>query len=112
MDFERFLAWLIGIVVLILMLGVWAAQDVDAKTIRSRAPLIEFRKANVCPATGKFEVYTPCLGYVIDHVMPLCAMGVDEPRNMQWQELVASKKKDLLELEVCTKLRKKGLVLP
>lgn len=77
---------------------------VDAKIIRSHAVLLEFRKHNVCPATGQLAVYTSCHGYVIDHIKPLCAGGKDELQNLQWQEYAASKKKDLLEMKMCRKI--------
>ncbi len=33
-------------------------------------------------------------GYVIDHVIPLCAGGADDPLNMQWQTIAEAKAKD------------------
>ena len=90
--------------ILLLSIALLAAQYDDAEA-RSRVPIRKFRQQVVCPATGKYEIDTPCKGYVVDHILPLCAGGVDEPRNMQWQEYNESKKKDLLELELCRKLR-------
>jgi len=43
---------------------------------------------------------------VVDHVKPLCAGGADRPRNMQWQTLAESKKKDIQERRLCAALRK------
>lgn len=64
----------------------------------------QFRKLNACPATGLF--IGPCAGYVVDHIIPLCIGGPDEPRNMQWQERGASYRKDALEREVCRKAKR------
>jgi len=30
-------------------------------------------------------------GYVVDHVVPLCAGGADAPSNMQWQSVEEAK---------------------
>lgn len=40
-------------------------------------------------------------GYVIDHIIPLCAGGLDAPSNMQWQTLAESKIKDKIERKEC-----------
>lgn len=45
-------------------------------------------------------------GYVVDHIVPLCAGGRDAPSNMQWQELASSYKKDAWEKSLCTELRR------
>ncbi len=44
-------------------------------------------------------------GYVVDHVVPLCAGGADDPSNMQWQEVGQAKEKDKWEGELCRNLR-------
>ena len=51
-----------------------------SKTHRSVSAKRAFRSQHPCPATGR----TKCAfhGYVIDHIKPLCAGGVDDPRNM------------------------------
>jgi hypothetical protein len=36
-------------------------------------------------------------GYVVDHIIPLKRGGADEPWNMQWQTIAASKVKDATE---------------
>jgi hypothetical protein len=45
-------------------------------------------------------------GWVVDHVIPLCAGGADAAHNLQWQEYQESKRKDVVELRLCAKLRK------
>lgn len=58
-----------------------------------------FRAANPCPATGKSA--GACPGWVVDHVVPLCAGGVDAPANMQWQTRPDSLVKDREERRFC-----------
>ena len=70
---------------------------------RSSAVRLSFARHNACPATGQFK--TSCPGYVIDHVIPLCAGGPDTTANMQWQEYRASLVKDVQERALCRRLR-------
>ena len=44
-------------------------------------------------------------GYVVDHIIPLCACGRDVAENMQWQSIQESKLKDKWERKQC-KLKK------
>ena len=66
---------------------------------RSKAAVNAFKRANPCPSTGKPR--GSCPGYVVDHVVPLCANGPDEPSNMQWQTVEAAKVKDRQEKRQC-----------
>ena len=75
---------------------------------RSAAEVRAFKREHPCPATGKSR--GACPGYVVDHVIPLCAGGADDPSNMQWQELAASKVKDKEEKHTCSALRKQRQV--
>lgn len=70
---------------------------------RDPAKVREFRQTHACPSTGQFT--GACKGYVVDHIMPLCAGGLDEPRNMQWQEYKQSLIKDNLERELCRRVK-------
>lgn len=72
---------------------------VDAKTQRDPHQRALFVKSHPCPANGKAR--GACPGYVVDHILPLCAGGADHPRNMQWQTVAQAKKKDVLEAEQC-----------
>lgn len=72
---------------------------------RDRSVIREFRSQNACPSTQQFT--GPCPGYVVDHIMPLCAGGPDAVRNMQWQERTESYRKDALEREICRSQCKK-----
>lgn len=49
--------------------------------------------------------------YVIDHIIPLCAGGVDALTNLQWQERQASYRKDVYEQQLCAALRTQGYIL-
>lgn len=71
---------------------------------RDPAQTHAFRHVNPCPATGKLT--GQCAGWVVDHIIPLCIGGVDEPRNMQWQQVPEALAKDRLEKEVCRKAKK------
>ena len=79
--------------------------DATAEPIkRSSAAKREFRASHPCPATDKSV--GPCAGYVIDHIVPLCAGGADRADNMQWQTVAVGKEKDLLVAAFCRDLRK------
>jgi len=43
-------------------------------------------------------------GYVVDHINPLCAGGLDSVENMQWQTLKDSYLKDIQERKYCKSL--------
>ena len=53
----------------------------DAGTFRCATAKAEFKRLRPCPATG--QARGPCPGYVVDHIIPLCAGGPDRPDNMQ-----------------------------
>lgn len=91
----------------ILMFSLLLAFSLPAKaeTIRSYKARADFARAHPCPATDRRSP-SKCPGYVIDHVVPLCANGADAPQNMQWQTIRDAKKKDVLERRQCAALRK------
>lgn len=68
---------------------------------RSRAARAAFQRLNPCPATGLPR--GACPGYVVDHVEPLCAGGLDDPVNMQWQTVEEAKIKDREERRLCAR---------
>ena len=84
-------------------------RDSRGNISRSTAAVNAFKRANACPATGKASTAS-CPGYIVDHIIPLCACGEDKPSNMQWQTLVDSKAKDKLEDRQCAALKKSGAV--
>lgn len=73
------------------------------KIARSTTQVNKFKKTHACPATGKIQ--TTCPGYIVDHIVPLCACGKDDPSNMQWQSYKDSKAKDRLELAQCAAIK-------
>lgn len=72
-----------------------------ATTAQARDPaqVRDFRRENPCPATN--QASGPCEGYVVDHFVPLCAGGLDDPSNMSWQDVATAKKKDIIEIAYC-----------
>ena len=42
-------------------------------------------------------------GYVVDHIVPLCAGGADASSNMQWQTVEEAKVKDRQERAMCAR---------
>lgn len=76
-----------------------AFQAEASKFKRSTAARNHFQKANPCPATGKPK--GACPGYVIDHIVPLCAGGADKPENMQWQTIAEAREKDRVLVAKC-----------
>lgn len=49
---------------------------------RSAAVVRAFKCAHPCPATGLAT--GACPGWQVDHVVPLCCGGADEPSNLRW----------------------------
>jgi hypothetical protein len=83
-----------------------AASHIERSAKQVRA----FRAANPCPATN--EARGACPGFVVDHIVPLCAGGADHPQNMQWQTVAAAKAKDREEHAQCRALRKANRLTP
>lgn len=73
--------------------------SVEAKTHRSTHAKTEFKHLHLCPSTGQPK--GACPGWIIDHVVPLCAGGADDPVNMQWQTISDAKLKDRDERRQC-----------
>lgn len=48
-------------------------------------------------------------GYVVDHIIPLCACGVDSVVNLQWMRADSSYAKDAWERQMCQALAKDTL---
>lgn len=79
------------------------APIAEAKQPRSASAKHQFRKVNQCPTNP--QTRGKCPGYVIDHIVPLCAGGADSPINMQWQTVHDAKVKDRDEVRQCRALR-------
>lgn len=84
---------------LVLFLFILVALNVEA---RDPSQVRAFRKLNPCPSTGLTT--GACPGWVVDHMIPLCAGGPDHPSNMAWQERQQSYRKDKLERELCKRI--------
>ena len=63
------------------MLTVSGPTDVGDTS--SMAAMTAFRQGNPCPTTG--SVQGQCPGYVVTHIEPICAEGVDTAENLHWQ---------------------------
>lgn len=83
----------------VLVVGLLHTGDALA---RDGSQVRAFRKLHACPATGNHT--GACPGWVVDHVIPLCAGGADHPDNMQWQERQASYRKDRDERALCRRI--------
>jgi hypothetical protein len=79
------------------------ATTAPAVTERSSSQRAAFVRQNPCPATG--EARGKCPGWVVDHIVPLCADGPDHPSNMQWQDVESAKAKDSNERQQCRALK-------
>ena len=77
-----------------------------AKPHRSSSAVAQFKREHPCPANGATK--GKCPGYVVDHVVPLCANGADAPHNMQWQSVEEAKRKDRDERAQCSAQRRAG----
>lgn len=89
-------------IALIAVLTVTGACDVHGAE-RSAAAVAQFKRESPCPSTGAAR--GRCPGFIVDHVVPLCAGGADEPENMQWQTIPDAKRKDVAERAQCRALR-------
>ncbi len=68
---------------------------------RSRVPVRAYMRAHPCPGGPDAGSTTRCRGWKVDHLIPLCAGGPDDPSNMQWQTEEAAAQKDRLEVLLC-----------
>ena len=75
----------------------YASPDARGRTPRSRSARDRFMHSTGYPR-GRH-------GYVVDHVVPLCAGGADAPSNMQWQTVEEAKVKDRQERATCAARR-------
>lgn len=98
---KQFIATLL---LLIVALATARAASISTSATRDPAQVRAFRHDHACPSTH--EISGACPGYVVDHIIPLCLGGVDEPRNMQWQSRADALAKDKLEWEACHKAAK------
>ena len=87
-----------------LALSIGLFNAVEAKTVRSAAVVLQFKRMSPCPATG--ERRGKCPGYEIDHIEPLCASGPDHVANLQWLTREAHRIKTRTDVRRCRALTK------
>lgn len=87
------------------MLAAMLVQTEAAVAVsRSAAAVAAFKREHPCPAASQDR--GTCPGWVVDHIIQLCAGGVDHPSNMQWQTVAEAKAKDKREWQECRALKK------
>lgn len=77
------------------------ARTSDGQIARSRDVARSFRRANPCPNGPDKGSKRRCAGYIVDHVVPLCAGGADVVGNLAWQTKADAAAKDKVEVELC-----------
>src|SRR2546425_505213 len=75
----------------------YASPNAHGRIPRSRAAKDDFMRRSGYPRGRP--------GYVVDHVVPLCAGGADAASNMQWQTVEAARVKDRQERTQCARHR-------
>jgi hypothetical protein len=89
-------------------MGAGFALGFSAKaTILPRAAPLYCTVHRSSTETARFKRltgYASRPGYVVDHIVPLCACGRDSVSNMQWQRRDSSLVKDKWELQMCRAL--------
>lgn len=81
---------------LVVIVTAWPAAASEPRSMSAKR---EFTRTNPCPVTGKHT--RRCNGYIVDHLVPLCAGGADLATNMQWQTILDAKIKDREERQQC-----------
>jgi hypothetical protein len=84
----------------IVIMALVSAVAGVAQSPRRRATVVAFEKATGYPHGRP--------GYVVDHVIPLCAGGPDVAANLQWQTTAASYVKDGFERALCAAMKTQG----
>lgn len=92
------------LVAILFLAACTLSMGATAKTERSAAEVLAFKRANPCPSTG--ERRGSCPGYQVDHVQPLCSGGADSKLNMQWLSIEEHRAKTRQDVRVCRYLRK------
>jgi hypothetical protein len=81
-------------------------NEACADAHRSSAVRAAFERGYPCPPNGNRR--GPCPGFVVDHVVPLCAGGRDDTDNMRWQATADALAKDAWERRLCRSLPSRG----
>ncbi len=93
---------LVVVASLILLLATALPFDAESGK-RSSGAVADFKRVNPCPANGNSR--GPCPGWEVDHVVPLCANGADDPANMQWLTVQQHRAKTPKDRRLCAALR-------
>jgi hypothetical protein len=88
------LAAAVGVLVL-----AWPSVGICGGSKRSLAIRAEFKRHEPCPATGRAR--GPCVGFEVDHAVPLCLGGPDIVSNLQWLTIEAHRHKTRRDVELC-----------
>ena len=88
----------------LLALALLLPLAAEARTERSAAQVLSFKRHNPCPATQLRR--GACPGWQVDHVQPLCSGGPDTVANMQWLSIEEHRVKTRQDVRVCRYLRK------
>jgi len=75
------------------------AIPADARILRSKAAVAEFKRSQPCPVNGAKR--GACPGWEVDHIVPLCGGGPDTTANLQWLTVIEHKKKTKLDVMKC-----------
>lgn len=79
------------------------ASMCEARTQRDPAQVRAFRAEHPCPSTGLKR--GACPGWDVDHIVPLCAGGLDHPSNLQWLAKDDHRWKTFIDVRECRKAR-------
>lgn len=90
--------WLLLAAAIAVGVATLPADARDGKVVR------EFKREVPCPANNKRR--GPCPGYQADHIIPLCAGGLDHWSNMQWLTVRDHKTKTRTDVKTCAAIRR------
>jgi hypothetical protein len=91
---------------IIALLAVLATLAATSAIARDPKQVRAYRSAHPCPVTQ--QTTGPCPGWVVDHIIPLCAGGADHPSNLRWLERETARIKDPRDASTCAALRRYG----
>ena len=88
----KVILFLVGFIAFLALLAEASACDDKNRSASVRR---HFQTMHPCPSTG--QKTGSCPGYIVDHVVALCAGGLDDTSNMQWQTVTDAAAKDKVE---------------